>query len=60
MSRYELPNEITLTLEEARVVYLALFEAAEASPTGSELQIRLEASRQIIARKLAPDFGGLQ
>jgi len=60
MSRYDLPDEITLTFAEARVVYLALFEAAEASPTGSELRIRLEASRQIIAHKLAPDFGGLQ
>jgi len=59
MSRIDLPEEITLTFDEARVIYLALFEAAEAAPEGSELRIRLRASRLIITSKLAPDLGDL-
>lgn len=59
MSRYELPDEITLSFQEARVIYLALYEAAEAAPEGSELRIRLYACRRIIASKLAPDLGDL-
>ena len=51
--------QITLSFEEARVVYLALFEAAEGAQPGSELRIRLDACHQLIGRKLAPDFGGL-
>lgn len=59
MSRIDLPAEITLTFHEARVIYLALYEAADAAGEGSELRIRLYASRRIIARKLAPDLGDL-
>lgn len=59
MSRYDLPDEITLSFDQARVIYLALFEAAEVAEQGSELHIRLDACRQIIARKLVPDLGDL-
>jgi hypothetical protein len=59
MSRYELPADITLTFEEARVVYLALVEAEDAAPPGSELRIRLHDSAAVVAHKLAPDLGDL-
>lgn len=59
MSRYELPDEIALTFEEARVVYLALVHAEEAFPTGSELRIRLHDCAALIGHKLAPDLGDL-
>jgi hypothetical protein len=59
MSRYELPAEITLSFEEARVVYLALVEAEDAAPAGSERRIRLHDCAALIARKLAPDLGDL-
>ncbi len=59
MSRYNLPDEITLSFDQARVIYLALFEAADLAEQGSELRVRLDACRQIIARKLLPDLGDL-
>ncbi len=59
MSRYELPAEITLTFDEARVVYLALAEAEEQAPAPSELRIRLHDCALLVARKLAPDLGDL-
>lgn len=59
MSRYDLPDEITLTFEEARVIYLALVHAEEAVATGSELRIRLHDCAALVAHKLAPDLGDL-
>ncbi|HVA73747.1 MAG TPA: hypothetical protein VNF71_04205 [Acidimicrobiales bacterium] len=59
MSRYDLPNEITLTFEESRVIYLALVEAEDAAPVGSELRIRLHDCAALVGRKLTPDLGDL-
>ncbi len=59
MSRYELPDEITLSFEEARVVYLALVEAEDVAPPGSERRIRLHDCAALIGNKLAPDLGDL-
>ncbi len=59
MSRYELPDEITLTFDEARVVYLALVDAEDSAPAGSELRIRLHDCAALIGHKLAPDLGDL-
>ena len=59
MSRFDLPNEITLSFEEARVVYLTLVEAEEASRDGSELRFRLHDCATLIAHKLVPDLGDL-
>jgi hypothetical protein len=55
----DLPAEIILTFEEARVVYLALSEAYDRAPQGSELRLRLDASKSIVSRKLLGDLGGL-
>jgi hypothetical protein len=59
MSRYDLPDEITLTFDQARVIYLALLEAEEQAPEGSELRIRLHDCAAVIARLLLPDVGDL-
>jgi hypothetical protein len=59
MSRYDLPDEITLSFNQARVIYLALVEAEEGAPAGSELRIRLHDCATLMARKLAPDLGDL-
>lgn len=59
MSRYDLPDHVTLTFEEARVVYLALVEAEDTASLGSELRIRLHDCAALIAHKLFPDLGDL-
>lgn len=59
MSRYDLPDEINLTFEQARVVFLALAEAEDVAPIGSELRIRLHDCVVLVGHKLFPDLGGL-
>jgi hypothetical protein len=59
VSRFDLPSEITLTFDEARVVYLALDEAEGRAPEGSELRIRLHDCLTLIAHKLFPELGDL-
>jgi hypothetical protein len=59
VSRYELPNELTFSFEAVRVVYLAIAEAEEIEPDGSELRIRLRDCLHLIGQKLAPDLGDL-
>ena len=59
MSRYDLPDEITLSFHEARVVYLALLEAEEVAAGGSELKIRLRDCAELVGNKLLPELGDL-
>lgn len=59
VSRFDLPHEITLTFDEARVVYLALDEAEASAPGGSELRIRLRDCLTLVAHKLFPELGDL-
>lgn len=59
VSRFDLPSEITLSFDEARVVYLALDEAERRTPEGSELRIRLRDCLTLIAHKLFPVLGDL-
>lgn len=59
MSGFDLPGEIALTFDEARVVYLALDEAEGRAPEGSEIRIRLHDCLTLIARKLFPELGDL-
>lgn len=51
MPEFELAAEISLTFEEARVIYLALAEAFDRSPAGSELRIRLDACKDVLMAK---------
>ncbi|MHB1535661.1 MAG: hypothetical protein ACYC1D_13850 [Acidimicrobiales bacterium] len=46
-------------MDEARVVYLALVEAEETAPHGSELRIRVHDCATLIAHKLVPDLGDI-
>ncbi|MBV9661068.1 MAG: hypothetical protein JO337_07920 [Acidimicrobiales bacterium] len=59
MSRFDLSSEITLTFDEARVVYSALDEAETRAPEGSEPLIRLHACLVLIAHKLFPELGDI-
>jgi hypothetical protein len=59
MSRFDLPSEITLTFDEARVVYLALVDAEDRTPEGSEHRIRLHDCAILVAHKLFPELGQL-
>ena len=53
-----IPDEITLTRDEAKVVLFALDDAIEATSNGA-LQSRLEESARIIVEKLMPDLPDL-
>lgn len=53
-----IPDEITLTRDEARDVLFALDDAIEAAPVGS-LRARLEHAAQLIVDKLMPDLPDL-
>ena len=57
MPDFELPDEVTLTFEEARVIYLTLSEAFDRTREGSELRIRLDACKAILSRKFLEDLG---
>lgn len=54
-----LSGKVTLSFEEARVIDLALVEAEDVAPQGSESRIRLHDCAAPVARKLAPDLGDL-
>jgi hypothetical protein len=53
-----IPNEITLTRDEARDVLFALDDAIEAVPPGS-LRVRVEQAARLIVEKLMPDLPDL-
>ena len=58
MSDYPLPEEITLSLEEARQIILALYGAQDELAAGDRLvaALSLDPPIAILRRKLAPDF----
>jgi hypothetical protein len=53
-----IPDEITLTRDEARDVLFALDDASEATPAGPLLS-RLEAAASLVVEKLMPDLPDL-
>jgi len=56
---FQLPDEIRLSFEEARAIYLALSEAFDRAGEGTELRLRLDACKAILSRKFLGDLGEL-
>lgn len=56
MSQYELPDEITLTLDEARQVTLALYDARDALVGNARLEAHIASVISMVSRKLVPDL----
>lgn len=57
MSRFELPEEITLGLDEARRVLAALIDSQRATPSDSMLWVQQMDAIRTLEAKLAPDLG---
>ena len=57
MSEFKLPEELTLTFDEARAIYLTLSEAFDEADEGSELRFRLDTCKAILSRKFLGELG---
>lgn len=57
MSLFDLPEEITLSLVEARRVLAALIDSQAATPTDSMLWVQQMDAIRMLEAKLAPDLG---
>ena len=56
LSQHEMPEEITLTLEEAKAVLLALYDARDDVPEDNVLYLRLSEAIRTLRFKLAPEL----